>query len=304
MTVSANASDNVGVTGVRSRTRTSEAEDLTRPTRFPGTAPAPRTAAPPVGTGRGHRAGNTATATSVGVLVDNQAPTGSVVINGGAAAPRTPSPQPSPGGDRCDQQRPERCASRTREARTRRPEAYATTKAWTLRRGCGRQGGLRPQGRPWQLVAAVDFHRLRSRRRRHSSQPGRHRHLVDPGEPLVECVHRQRRRHGIRCSQERRPGRHAVHPVPSRIQGGRPPRPIPTPSRGQAAGNPSPPSAPASVTTPALVNVAASSITASIQNSVEHRPPRTARWNARQHHLRLPPWTPLSPRVIPRSSPP
>jgi glucose/arabinose dehydrogenase/PKD repeat protein len=136
--VSANASDNTGVAGVQFLLDGASlgAEDTTAPYSIAWNTTTATSGTYSLSARARDAAGNTATATSISVVVDNQPPTGSVVINGGASATNSlnttltlAATDPLSGVAQM------RFSANGSTYST--PEPFATTKAWTLSSGAG-----------------------------------------------------------------------------------------------------------------------------------------------------------------------
>ncbi len=138
VTVSANASDNVGVGGVQFLVDGAPfgAEDTTSPYSIAWDTTTATSASHALSARARDLAGNTATAAALSVIVDNQAPTGSVVINGGAAATNSTSATLTLSAVDNAQPVTQMRLSNTGTSFSA-AEAYATTKAWTLTTGAG-----------------------------------------------------------------------------------------------------------------------------------------------------------------------
>jgi glucose/arabinose dehydrogenase/PKD repeat protein len=138
VTISATASDNVGVVGVQFLVDGAPlgAEDTTAPYSIVWNTTTATSASHALSARARDLAGNTATAAAVNVAVDNQAPTGSVIINGGATATNSRSATLTlaavDNAQAVAQMRFSNAATGFSAA-----EAYATTKAWTLTSGAG-----------------------------------------------------------------------------------------------------------------------------------------------------------------------
>ena len=138
LTLSATASDNVGVVGVQFLLdgATLGAEDTTSPYSISWNTTTASNGPHALSARARDAAGNTALATVVNVTVDNQAPTGTIVINGGAAATNsrtaTLTLAASDNAGVVSQMRFSNSSSGFSTA-----EAYATTKTWTLTSGAG-----------------------------------------------------------------------------------------------------------------------------------------------------------------------
>jgi glucose/arabinose dehydrogenase/PKD repeat protein len=138
VTVSATASDNVGVVGVQFLIDGAPlgAEDTTAPYSITWNTTTATSASHALSARARDLAGNTATAAAVDVTVDNQAPTGSVIINGGAVATNSTSVTLTlsaiDNAQSVTQMRFSNAATGFSAA-----EAYATTKAWALTTGAG-----------------------------------------------------------------------------------------------------------------------------------------------------------------------
>jgi glucose/arabinose dehydrogenase/PKD repeat protein len=138
VTVSATASDNVGVVGVQFIMDGANlgTEDATAPYSIVWNTTTAASTSHSLSARARDLAGNIATAAAVNVTVDNQAPTGSVVINGGAAATASRSVtltlSAADAAGPVSQMRFSNAATGFSTA-----EAYATTKAWTLTSGAG-----------------------------------------------------------------------------------------------------------------------------------------------------------------------
>jgi glucose/arabinose dehydrogenase len=136
--VSATASDNLAVAGVQFLLDGAGlgAEDTTSPYSITWNTTATASGPHVLSARARDAAGNSSTAASVGVTVDNQPPTGSVAINGGAAATNTRAVtltlSASDAFSSVTQMRFSNTGSSYSTA-----EAYATTKAWTLSTGTG-----------------------------------------------------------------------------------------------------------------------------------------------------------------------
>jgi len=137
-TVTATASDNVGVSGVQFLLdgASLSTEDTTSPYSFTWNTTTASDGAHTLSARARDAVGNSTTATTVNVIVDNQAPTGSVIINGGAAATNTTSVTltlaASDALSAVTQMRFSNTGSSYSTA-----EAYAPTKAWTLSNSAG-----------------------------------------------------------------------------------------------------------------------------------------------------------------------
>jgi glucose/arabinose dehydrogenase/PKD repeat protein len=138
VTVSATAADDVGVGGVQFLLDGANlgAEDTTSPYSVSWNSTTATSGTHVLSARARDAAGNTATALSVSVTVDNQGPTGSVVINGGAAATNSltvtltlAATDPLSG---VAQMQFSNTGSSYSTA-----EPYATTKTWTLASGAG-----------------------------------------------------------------------------------------------------------------------------------------------------------------------
>jgi glucose/arabinose dehydrogenase len=138
VTVSANASDNVGVAGVQFLVDGAPlgAEDTTSPYSIAWDTTTATGGSHALSARARDPAGNTATAAALSVTVDNQAPTGSVVINGGAAATNSTSATLTLSAVDNAQPVTQMRLSNTGTSFSA-AEAYATTKAWTLATGAG-----------------------------------------------------------------------------------------------------------------------------------------------------------------------
>ena len=138
VTITATASDNVGVSGVQFLLDGANlgAEDTTSPYSISWNTTTASNGAHVLSARARDAAGNTRIAANVNVTVDNQAPTGSVVINGGANATNsrnsTLALSAADALSTVTQMRFSNTGTSYSAA-----EAYATTKAWTLSAGAG-----------------------------------------------------------------------------------------------------------------------------------------------------------------------
>ena len=138
VTVSANASDNVGVAGVQFLLDNAPlgAEDATSPYSISWNTATAADGVHTVAARARDAAGNTATTAPFSVTVDNHSPTGSVVINGGAAATNsrnvTLTLAATDALTGVTQMRFSNTGTSFSAA-----EAFAATKAWTLTTGAG-----------------------------------------------------------------------------------------------------------------------------------------------------------------------
>jgi chitodextrinase len=138
VTLTATATDDVGVAGVQFLLDGAPlgAEDTASPYSISWTTTTASNGAHALSARARDAAGNTALATPVNVTVDNQAPTGSVVINGGAAATDsrtvTLTLAATDNAGAVSQMRFSNSTTGFSAA-----EAYATSKTWTLSSGTG-----------------------------------------------------------------------------------------------------------------------------------------------------------------------
>ena len=136
VTVSANASDNVGVAGVQFLLDGAAlvTEDITAPYSISWSTTTAADGPHTLAARARDAAGNTTTSVAVNVVVDNQAPTGTVLINGGAAATNnatvTLALSASDALTGVTQMRFSNTGTTYSAA-----EAYAPTKSWTLAPG-------------------------------------------------------------------------------------------------------------------------------------------------------------------------
>jgi len=138
VTVSATASDNVGVAGVQFLMDGANlgTEDTTAPYSITWNTTTATTASHLLSARARDLAGSAATAAAVSVTVDNQAPSGSIVINGGAAATASRSATLTLSAvDNAGTVSQMRFSNTGTSFST--AEASATTKAWTLTTGAG-----------------------------------------------------------------------------------------------------------------------------------------------------------------------
>src|SRR5262245_61139506 len=138
VTVTATASDNVGVAGVQFLLDNNPlgTEDLTSPYSVSWNTTTASNGAHTLAARARDAAGNNAIATPISITVDNQAPTGSILINGGAPATNsttvTLTLSASDAFSGVTQMRFSNNGTSFSTA-----ENYATTKAWTLSNGAG-----------------------------------------------------------------------------------------------------------------------------------------------------------------------